>query len=464
MSIKLVTQSENAIELNCNFNGNIDLKAPIQQQTGGAVKYDTQQTLTDAQKLQARENIGAMDKYNGLKKVDLCCPSIFDTTGKTQKFTVYFESGNISQYDDDADEEIQAGFKNIWMFFSSTGTFSVGKWTSFKKNIEQIVKIFSAGLMSFENSRLILYGSPLKTTTKLEIRNYSPNLNFYLTFPDGSIANYSYNTENNLFAEGISYSMHSPLERSTDASNDKGYTSQFEMQKAPTADMEVATKKYVDEKVNSASGSGSDIKSIALTTRTIPNKTAADYKEALTYLWGNGDAHSVDLSQCIITIDGVMVNYVYVRNPYIYFYVPVSANFEYDSLRGLNKYYYFCNYIEAMAATSDYKYIKRTDYAATLLTSDNYSQYISAGGGATYTEDIGDSNLYNAKEVYVHILASNGRTTSVNIRVPQNYILGEKANDYYYFPESENSNGYLWYDGSSFNISGSNYIDYIYYN
>lgn len=216
-----------------------------------------------------------------------------------------------------------------------------------------------------------------------------------------------------------------------------------------------------DGVISASASGGSNIKSINFTTNTIPAESADGYKEALTYLWGNCKNGSVDLSKCIVTIDGVVVTYVYIQNPYIYFYTPVSAGFTYDSLRQLNQYNYFCSYAEAIAATSNYIYIKKIDRTGTLLTSDNYTQYISMGG--TCTTDISDSNLYNAKEVYVHITTSDNRNTLVDIRVPENYTLGEKTNEYYYFPESENSNGYLYYNGASFDISGSNSIDYIWY-
>lgn len=252
--------------------------------------------------------------------------------------------------------------------------------------------------------------------------------------------------------------------------NDSGFITEHQDISGLATKQEVAKKQdkltagnniTITDNVISASGSGSEIKSIKLTTNRIPNYSAANYKEALTYLWGNGNDHNVDLSQCIITIDEVVVSYVYVRSPYIFFYIPVSANFEYDSSRRLSKYYYLCDYIKAMAATSDYNYIKKVEHATNILTSNNYMQYISGNG--TYTQDISDYNLYNAKEIYVHILTSDSRNAFVTIQVPENYVLGEKVNEYYYFPESETSNGYLWYDGSAFRISGSNTIDYIWY-
>lgn len=249
--------------------------------------------------------------------------------------------------------------------------------------------------------------------------------------------------------------------------NDSGFITEHQDISGLATKQEVAEKQdkltagdniTITGNVISASGSDSEIKSIALTTNRIYADSAADYKEALTYLWGDGSAHSVDLSQCIVTIDGIAASMVYVRNPYILFYTPVLAKLEANDTA---KHYYTCNYIEAINTKTDYKYITKAEYATNILTSDNYTQYIT--GNSTYTQDISDYNLYNAKEVYVHIQTSDSRNASVTIQVPENYVLGEKANENYYFPESETSNGYLWYDGSAFCISGSNTIDYIWY-
>lgn len=249
--------------------------------------------------------------------------------------------------------------------------------------------------------------------------------------------------------------------------NDSGFITEHQDISGLATKREVAEKQdkltagnniTITGNVISASGSGSEIKSIKLTTNRIYPDSAANYKEALTYLWGDGSAHSVNLSQCIVTIDNVIVNKVYVRNPYIYFYVPVLAKLEQNDTA---KHFYICDYLEAIDTKTDYVYIEKVEYVTNILTSDNYMQYISGSG--TYTQDISDYNLYNAKKVYVHILTSDSRNTFVTIQVPENYVLGEKANEYYYFPECETSNGYLWYDGSAFYISGSNTIDYIWY-
>ena len=214
----------------------------------------------------------------------------------------------------------------------------------------------------------------------------------------------------------------------------------------------------------SGGGSGSDIKSIRFRTGKIDEEeTALQFKEWLTYLWNIGNGSYADLSKCIVTIDGQVMDSVYCRNngtsQHIYFYPAVLSNF--DNSDKLARYYYMCDYLIAMTKAQAYSYINKSQYATTLLTSDNYSQYISISGN--YTTDVNDGNLSIASELYVGISTSDGRKSSVNIKLPQNYVLNEKTNEYFYFPESESSNGYLYYDGNSLNVSGSNTIEYIWY-
>ena len=208
----------------------------------------------------------------------------------------------------------------------------------------------------------------------------------------------------------------------------------------------------------SGGGSGSDIKSIKLNTLKVNIDYIAEYKELLTYLWGTGKQGNVDLTKCIVTVDGVLINKVYVRSPNIYFYPTVSSDFTSD---GLSRHFYICDYTKAMTASGEYRFINISQYSTTLLTSDNYSQYISASGN--YTTDVSDGNLPIASELYIGISTNDGRKSSVNIKLPQNYSLNEKTYEYFYFPESESSNGYVYYDGNSLNVSGSNTIEYIWY-
>ena len=59
-----------------------------------------------------------------------------------------------------------------------------------------------------------------------------------------------------------------------------------------------------------------------------------------------------------------------------------------------------------------------------ILTQNNYSEYIGGGSSWTYTTDISDGNLYNAKEVYIIALHNNGTYTYSHMVVPEGGNLG----------------------------------------
>ena len=126
---------------------------------------------------------------------------------------------------------------------------------------------------------------------------------------------------------------------------------------------------------------------------------------------------------------------------------------------GISQHKYFCDYGEAITKSNNYQYISKLQYDTILLTSSNYAQYTQGN----YTTDVSNGNLSIASELYVGISTNNGKKSSVNIKLPQGYVLNQKTNEYFYFPESESSNGYVYYDGNNLNASGSNSIEYIWY-
>lgn len=199
----------------------------------------------------------------------------------------------------------------------------------------------------------------------------------------------------------------------------------------------------IDNGVISASGS---IKSINLTCNRVGRDFVAEFKELFTYLWGTGKQGSVDLTKCLVTIDGMLINQVYVSSPYIYFYPSVSSDFTSD---GLSRHFYICDYTKAMTARGDYKFINMVQYATTLLTSDNYSQYISTSGN--YTTDASDSNLYNAVELYICIY-SGSNYAFLYIKPGQNLTFSSCTYQNYAYSISNTVHS-LYYDGNNLVIN-----------
>lgn len=99
-----------------------------------------------------------------------------------------------------------------------------------------------------------------------------------------------------------------------------------------------------------------------------------------------------------------------------------------------------------------------------IITSENWSQYISAGGGDwNSTTDNTYSDLYNAKELIIKLIGDTNAILFFYGYFPGG--LGNNTSDYYLLPGSTSvSNGYLQYNGSSLDVwNSSKTIDTIYY-
>ena len=137
---------------------------------------------------------------------------------------------------------------------------------------------------------------------------------------------------------------------------------------------------------------------------------------------------------------------MYGRSPNIYFYPTVFSDFTSD---GLSQHFYICDYTKAMTASGDYRFINMVQYSTTLLTSDNYSQYISASGN--YTTDASDSNLYNAVELYICIY--NGSNYAFLYIKPEQNLTFSSCTYQNYAYSINNTVHSLYYDGNNLVIN-----------
>ena len=87
-----------------------------------------------------------------------------------------------------------------------------------------------------------------------------------------------------------------------------------------------------------------------------------------------------------------------------------------------------------------------------IITSENWSQYISAGGGDwNITTDVSYSDLYNAKELMIIFDENAGAKSFFHGYFPDG--LGNNTSDYFLTPTSYGvSSGYLQYNGSSIEV------------
>lgn len=228
----------------------IKLVAPIKQVgVEDAVKY-TAQTLTDTQKSQARENIGAEEQIPKLRKVTLHCPSLFATTGKDTEFNLWIEKGNVTEYEDGASQDIQGAFKTLWMFFSDSSSASASNWNIPKKAVKQLVSAIEAGLITFEDSSFTCYGKGESRQTKLKIFNAGNTYSFDITYSNGNTGSWAYTPSTDSFGD---YDYFLALVKSTTGPNSSNQTiNQYDVKANPTTDMQIATKKYVDDAIKAA--------------------------------------------------------------------------------------------------------------------------------------------------------------------------------------------------------------------
>ena len=99
-----------------------------------------------------------------------------------------------------------------------------------------------------------------------------------------------------------------------------------------------------------------------------------------------------------------------------------------------------------------------------IITSENWSQYISAGGGDwNITTDTSYSDLYNAKELMIIFDENAGAKSFFHGYFPDG--LGNNTSDYFLTPTSYGvSSGYLQYNGSSIEVyNTTSSISTIYY-
>ena len=99
-----------------------------------------------------------------------------------------------------------------------------------------------------------------------------------------------------------------------------------------------------------------------------------------------------------------------------------------------------------------------------IITSDNWSQYISVSGNSwNNTADVSTSDLYNAKDLMIKFTGHNGEISFFYGYFPDG--LGNEQGSYYLVPSSTGfTGGYFQYNGSSIELYNTQYsISMIYY-
>lgn len=108
--------------------------------------------------------------------------------------------------------------------------------------------------------------------------------------------------------------------------------------------------------------------------------------------------------------------------------------------------------------------VATVDAGRTLLTDENWNEYITlpSGGGNEWIEttDTSDTNLYNAKELYIQFDVTVSDYRMMYVYCPGG--LGAHTYENWYnatYIDGEISNNYIWYDGTKLYFGGS-YMNY----
>lgn len=119
-----------------------------------------------------------------------------------------------------------------------------------------------------------------------------------------------------------------------------------------------------------------------------------------------------------------------------------------DNGKNLYEYYHY-------GSDRYMSYIRGVSLATTSYVQDAIA---NASGEWNFTDDINDSNLYNAKEIYIHCMDSNnGYEIFSYVVYGDGDILGNHTwNNYYTFSVASGADASYWmYDGSSIVIDGT---------
>lgn len=244
--------------------------------TLNSIEY-TPQTLTDAQKAQARENIGAVDLANGLLPVECILPY----GGNNVKKTIFVKNGVMLPLDySTATGDVKTAIQRFSLLVNNTSIDSF--------LIDYMVKSFATlvengifgddfyGSYTYPSNVLCLYDSPF--SPKIEIRLYSyykasdSRKAFVLsvTYASGNKFTRGYNPITAEFINNYIDYVSSPIAAEASESGDMPSIQQVEMSSAPTTDMQIATKKYVDDGIAGKAESSHKHSASDITSGTLP--------------------------------------------------------------------------------------------------------------------------------------------------------------------------------------------------
>lgn len=238
-----------------------------------SVEY-TQQTLTDEQKKQARENIGAVDTANGLLPVKCVLPLGLNTTNKT----VFVKNGVMLplDYSTATGDMKKAIFRFSLLLNSSNMTTGL-----IDESVEAFATLIKNGIFgddfygsyTYPSNILYIYDSQFSPKMVISMWSYysaSDSRKGFALCADkanGNTFTRAYNTTTSEYANNyISYTS-IPLAARASESGNTPSIQQVEVASAPTTAKQIATKEYVDDGLAQKAPAGDYVTNSALSEK-----------------------------------------------------------------------------------------------------------------------------------------------------------------------------------------------------
>lgn len=192
-----------------------------------AISYNSQ-TLTEEQKSQARTNIGAVDENLGCNKYNI---HVTTTSGTTKDFTYYTNEGEIRQPTEAVDSSIRTAFLGLTLWPSAKGISE-----NLAKTLSKQYKILYDA--NYIDSPCCIIKSPLESGDNVLLSYHSSDNTVQVS---GNWTDGYYNIIYDVANDALT---HFYVSNNISAVN--GAVNQLVMSAAPTEDMHIATKQYVD--------------------------------------------------------------------------------------------------------------------------------------------------------------------------------------------------------------------------
>ena len=363
-----------------------------------AVLY-TAQTLTDEQKKQVRENVGAEEVNGGLVATSITNP----INGRVETTYTSPESCELLPYDTaDADNK----FKYLRVYGMCIGIINPINAAYAKESLEFVKDIWNKKY--FTGDVFYAYKDPLKSTEFSISHSIYQEKSLLKVSYDNGYARFSaeINTETGVISPYSSYS-HNVIVSTNNIENEEAFP-QLTMAAAPTKDMEIATKKYVDDHAGGGGGGEAQLNYNISSTATFTEQDKEVIKSAIKF----GTGFFIDNCKVIRIISiGSRKVFVVLKpngatdNHVVGYQVNIDADKNVTSS-------VFSTFIDYVLIGSN------SAISGDIITSDNWETYININAGDWISTTTSDSNLYNAKQLWV--IGLNG----------QNYYEGIYRFDY----------------------------------